>query len=371
MKIHCTKADLSKGVQIIQSALSPRTTLPILLNFLIETENRKVKLVSTDLEMGMKHYIPAEIETDGSITIPARKFSDIIQSLQDGHDVDLTVDAGGRVHLKSGRSRFSIAGAPKSEYPVLPSFSPDNAFTLPAGALLDMLKKTVFAASSDETRYVLNGVFWGASADGLELVATDGRRLARIHRKCDLGKKDFRVIVPTKVLLELSRLLGAQDSKDALDEPVAVSVTDNQVAFQFATTTLISRLLEGNFPNYEQVIPKKKDVQVTLAVKDFLAITKRAALCAADRGGAVQYTFKKGALHVFSSSQNLEFNDEIPLDYAGDEFMIAFNPQFIADGLKNIDSAQVRLSMTSPTNPALMETADDSEYQYVVMPIRA
>jgi len=202
-------------------------------------------------------------------------------------------------------------------------------------------------------------------------VATDGRRLARIRRKCELGKKDFKVIVPTKVLSELSRLLGGQEAKDALDEPVAVSVTDNQIAFQFATTTLISRLLEGNFPNYEQVIPKKKDIQVLLTVKDFLAITKRAALCAADRGGAVQYTFKKGALHVFSSSQNLEFNDEIPLDYAGEDVMIAFNPQFIADGLKNIDSAQVKLSMTTPTNPALMETADDSEYQYVVMPIRA
>src|SRR5258708_3941113 len=146
MKIHCTKADLHKGVQIIQSALSSRTTLPILLNFLIETENRKVKLISTDLEMGMKHYIPAEIEADGSITIPARKFSDIIQSLQDGHDVDLSVDAGGRVHLKSGRSRFSISGAPKSEYPVLPGFNPENAFSLTSKILQDMLRKTIFAA---------------------------------------------------------------------------------------------------------------------------------------------------------------------------------------------------------------------------------
>src|SRR5271157_2523241 len=198
MKIHCTKADLHKGVQIIQSALSPRTTLPILLNFLIETENRKVKLVSTDLEMGMKHYIPAEIETDGSITIPARKFSDIIQSLQDGYEVDLTVDVGGRVHLKSGRSRFSISGAPKSEYPVLPSFSPQNAFSLSTAVVINMLKKTVFASSSDETRYVLNGVFWVASQGFLELVATDGRRLARIRRKCPLDGKEFRAIVPTK-----------------------------------------------------------------------------------------------------------------------------------------------------------------------------
>ena len=371
MKIHCTKADLHKGVQIIQSALSSRTTLPILLNFLIETENSKVKLVSTDLEMGMKHYIPAEIETNGSITIPARKFSDIIQSLQDGNDVDLTVDAGGRVHLKSGRSRFSMSGAPKSEYPILPGFSPENAFSLSSEILLDVLKKTVFAASSDETRYVLNGVFWVGSQDFLDLVATDGRRLAKIRRKCELNGNEFRAIVPTKVLAEISRLLGLQDGKEQAGESVSISITDNQIAFQFGTTTLLSRLLEGNFPNYEQVIPKKKDIQISLNTKEFLAITKRAALCALDRGGSVQYTFKKGALQVFSSSQNLEFNDEIPLEYTGEDFTIAFNPQFIVEGLKNIDSEKVRLSLTTPTNPALMETADDSNYQYVVMPIRA
>lgn len=371
MKIHCTKADLYKGVQIIQSALSSRTTLPILLNFLIETENRKVKLVSTDLEVGMKHYIPAEIEADGGITIPAKKFSDIIQSLQDGHEVELTVDAGGRVHLKSGRSRFSISGAPKSEYPVLPGFSPQNAFSLSPDVLLDVLKKTVFAASSDETRYLLNGVFWVGAQDFLDLVATDGRRLAKIRRKCQLGNKEFRAIVPTKVLAEIARLLGAEDGKERAKDNVAISITDNQIAFQFGTTTLLSRLLEGNFPNYEQVIPKKRDVQTSLNTKELLAITKRAALCAADRGGSVQLTFKRGSLHVFSSSQNLEFNDEIPAEYSGEDFVIAFNPQFIVDGLKNIDSENVRLSMTAPTNPVLMETADDSDYQYVVMPIRA
>jgi len=371
MKIHCTKAELHKGVQIIQSALSSRTTLPILLNFLIETENRKVKLVSTDLEIGMKHYIPAEIETDGSITIPARKFSDIIQSLQDGYDVDLTVDTGGRVHLKSGRSRFSISGAPKSEYPVLPAFSSQNAFFLPTTILLDILKKTVFAASTDETRHGLNGVFWVASQGFLELVATDGRRLAKIKRKCSLEGKEFRAIVPTKVLAEITRLLGLQDEKDDAKDEVAISVTENQIAFQFGTTTLISRLLEGNFPNYEQVIPKKRDVQVSLDTKELLAITKRAALCAADRGGSVQYTFKKGALQVFSSSQNLEFNDEIPLEYSGEDFTIAFNPQFVIEGLKNVDSEKVRLNMTTPSNPALVETGDDSDYQYVIMPIRA
>lgn len=370
MKIHCSKADLYKGVQTIQSALSPRTTLPILLNFLMETEKSKLKLMSTDLEMGMKHYIPAEVETDGSITIPARKFHDIIQSLQDGVDVDLTVDAGGRIQLKSGRSRFSIIGAPKSEYPVLPEFQQENAFTIPANVLSDMLRKTIFAASTDETRYVLNGLFWVAAKGNLDMVATDGRRLATIRRKCLPEGREFKVIVPSKILMEVVKILGAQDGKGQGGEEVKIGVTANQIAFQFQFTTLLSRLVEGSFPNYEQVIPSKKSRQVEIETADLLAITKRASLCAADRGGSVRYTLKTGALQVHASSQNLEFDDEIPLDYKGEDFVIAFNPQFVIEGLKNIDSDKVVLSLSTPADPALIESAGDTAYQYVVMPMR-
>src|SRR3989338_3850470 len=174
MKIHCSKEDLAYGVQTIQSALSSRTTLPILLNFLLETENSKVKVVSTDLEMGVKHYIGAEVETDGSITIPAKKFSYILHSLPDGQDVELSVDPGGKVQLKCGRSRFGIIGAPKSEYPILPDFNKTNSFELPATVIGDMVRKTIFASSSDETKHVLNGVFWAAKKNILEMVATDG-----------------------------------------------------------------------------------------------------------------------------------------------------------------------------------------------------
>lgn len=370
MKIHCSKTDLYRGVQTIQSALSPRTTLPILLNFLIETETSgRLKLVSTDLQMGMKHYIPAEVESDGSITIPAKKFSDIINSLQDGQDIDLVVDAGGRVQIKSGRSRFNMVGAPKSEYPVLPEFSKDNAFSIKGDVLAEMLKKTIFAASTDETRFALNGVFWVANNGALDLVATDGRRLARIRRSGLPEKRDFRVIVPTKILHELYRLVNSAEKGDT--DEVMIAVAENQIAFLYKTTTLLSRLVEGSFPNYEQVIPVKKDIKVEFETDSLAAITKRAALCAVDRGGIVKFTLRSGALHVSASSQNIEFEDEIPCQYSGSEFVIAFNPQFILEGLKNMESDKVTLSMTSPTNPALLESAGDPEYQYVVMPMRA
>jgi DNA polymerase III subunit beta len=368
MKIHCSKEELSQGVATIQSALSSRTTLPILLNFLLETEDLQVKVVSTDLEMGVKHYIPAEVETDGSITIPAKKFADILHSLPEGKDVELTVDAGGKVQLKCGRSRFGIVGAPKSEYPVLPEFGKQNAFEMDSDVVAEMVDKTLFAASSDETRHILNGVFWSAKKGTLEMVATDGRRLSIVSRaKAVPAEKEFSVIVPIKVLGELQRLLNAKKAS----EKMQVAVTENQIAFQLKTTTLLSRLVGGSFPNYQQVIPSKKDITIKLATADILAVTKRAALCALDRGGSVKFTLKKGSLYVTSSSQNLEFHDELPLEYSGAEFQIAFNPQFVVEALKHVDSKEVTIGMTTPVNPALFEPVGEGDYRFVVMPMRA
>ncbi|MEK7657018.1 MAG: DNA polymerase III subunit beta [Elusimicrobiota bacterium] len=364
MKLNCRTEELLKGVQTIQSALSQRTTLPILLNFLVETEGSRLKLVSTDLQMGMKHYIKAEIEAEGSVTIPAKKFLDILHTLPEGKEVFLSMDGDGKIQLKCERSRFVIQGAPKAEYPVIPEFSKNEAFMIPASLLSDTIKKTIFAASSDETRYVLNGVFWAASKGVLDMVATDGRRLAAVRSKSIPAERDFRVIIPTKILQELLKLLGHEE------EDISVSVTENQVGFQTKTTTMISRLVEGSFPNYEQVIPSKKDIRVMFPTKDLLTITKQAALCCPDRGGSVRFTLRKGALHVAAASQTLQFEDDIPADYKGEEFLIAFNPEYVIDGLKAAGSEKVWMSLTTPTNPILLEPEGGGEYKYVVMPMR-
>jgi len=371
MKITISKEELTQGVQTIQAALSSRTTLPILLNFLMETEGGKVKVVSTDLEMGVKHFLKADIESDGSITIPAKKFADILHSLPDAEEVELVVDAGGKVSLKCGRSRFGMVGAPKSEYPVLPDFNKASAFELPAALVGGMIKKTIFAASSDETRHVLNGVFWSAKKGTLEMVSTDGRRLAVMAKNILPKDKEFTVIVPTKVLAEFLRLLGVLGIEDGSEEKMLVAVTDNQITFQMKGTTLLSRLVGGSFPNYEQVIPTKKEVIFTAPTKDLLAVTKRASLCAVDRGGSVKYALKKGLLHVTSSSQNNEFAEDLAVEYAGADFSVAFNPQFVVDALKHIDTDKTVVSMTSPVNPALFEPeAGEGDYRFVVMPMR-
>ncbi len=369
MKIHCNKEDLVKSVQTIQSALSARTTLPILSNFMMETEKSKVKFVSTDLEMGVKNYIPAEIEADGSITIPAKKFSDILHSLPDGYDVELLVDVGEKIHLKCGRSRFAIIGAPKAEYPVLPEFDKHDAFQLPILLLSDMIKKTIFAASSDETRHVLNGVFWSAKQGTLDMVATDGRRLSIISRDGIAKEQNFQIIVPTKILGEFLRLVGTFDLKTDSTESAYVGVTDNQIVLQVRDTTLLSRLIGGAFPNYDQIIPKKKDLSITLDTQELLAVTKRASLCVLDRGGSVTFDIHKNVLYISASSQNLEFNDEIGVDYSGEEFKVAFNPYFLVDALKHVDSSKVSMSFTTPINPALIEPVGGG-YRFIIMPMR-
>jgi len=337
---------------------------------MMETDNAKVKVVSTDLEMGVKHYIPAEVEADGSITIPAKKFSDILHSLPEGKDVELSVDAGDKVQLKCGRSRFSIIGAPKAEYPVLPEFDKSNSFELPLQIFADMVRKTIFAASSDETRHVLNGVYWVAKKGSLDMVATDGRRLSIICNNLMPKDKDFQIIVPTKVLSELLRLLSALDVKMDSGEKLHLGVTENQIVFNFKETTLLSRLIGGTFPNYEQVIPKKKDITILLDTKDLLAVTKRAALCALDRGGSVKFSLQNKSLHISASSQNLEFNDELGTDYSGADFQVAFNPHFFVDALKHIDTEKVSLGFTTPVNPALIEPVNGGDYRFVIMPMR-
>lgn len=372
MKIHCQKSELVDGVQTVQSGLSARTTLPILLNFMMETEKSKLKVVSTDLEMGVKHYIPVEIESEGSITIPAKKFADILHSLPENQDIEIAADAAGKIQLKCGRTRFDILGAPKSEYPLLPEFSRDAAFTISAAAVGEMIGRTIFSAATDETRHALNGVCWTAKGGCLELAATDGRRLAVSSRNVLPKDKEFQIIVPTKILNELMRLLGSWDLPADSKESAWVAVSENQIAFQIRETTLLSRLVGGPYPRYDQLIPSKakKEQSAVLKTADFLAVTRRAALCAAERGGSVKFVLKAGSLQVSASSPYIEFEDEIKALYQGEEMVVAFNPQFMIDALKRVDAPETSFTLTSSMNPALIEPAGGADYRFIIMPMR-
>jgi DNA polymerase-3 subunit beta len=233
-----------------------------------------------------------------------------------------------------------------------------------------MIDKTIFSVSSDETRHALNGVFWSAKKGVFEMVSTDGRRLSVVAKKIVPADKEFQVIVPTKVLTEMERTINNQGSKEGDGENVLLTVNENQIGFQMKSTTIMSRLLAGSFPNYQQVIPQKKDIMVTVGTEELLAVTKRAALAVGDRGGVVKYTLRRGALAVDAQSPNVECKDEISLEYDGPEFQTAFNPGFVVDALKHINTEKTQLSMTNPVNPVLFEPAGGDDYRFVVMPMR-
>lgn len=367
MKVICGKEELTRGTQIVQSVITPRSTLPILANFLFETEGNQIKMSSTDLEVGVICFIKGEVAEEGSITIPAKRFSELIRELPADATVDIRVDAAHQITIKSGKSRFTLMGLPKADYPVLPKFPEEKTFTIQKAVLKTLLRSTVFAVSNDETRYVLNGVYLTTANGTIRFVSTDGRRLALMSRDCVDKKIQYGAIIPTKAINEVQRIIAADDS----DGEVKIGITENQIAFQLGAVTIISRLIEGTFPNYDQVIPKKHEVQVQLSVKETLSAVRQMTPLADDKSSTVRFFFGKNILRVSASAQGLGSGEsEMDIDYSGGNIEIAFNPTFLIDILKNIDDTHVLFNLTNALNPALITPVKDKNYLCVVMPMR-
>ncbi len=368
MQIVCSKAELLKGIQIVQSAVSSKSTLPVLSNILIETKTNQLKLAATDLEVGVRCLIKAEVVKEGSLTVPAKTFSDFVKTLPDNQEIKIATEEGTRMEVKSGKTRCVLLGLPKEDFPVLPEFPEENSVVMEAKVLLEMIRKTSFAASTDETRYILNGVYFILDKGTARMVATDGRRLAFMSRPVQEKKTNVAVIIPSKAIREVERLLMTEGLGA---DTVKVSVTENQVAFKVGETVIISRLIDGHFPNYDQVIPKSADIRVQLAAKDLLTMTQRAALGSGDRGGAVKFILEKSRLRAIGTAQGrVEVEDELPVDYAGNNLEIAFNPQFVQDVLKNSDASQVWLELTTSLNPGVIRPVGDDQMLSVIMPMR-
>ena len=369
MKINITKSTLLEGIQVISAGVSSRTTLPILHNFLLETQKGKLKLVRTDMEMATVHFVPAEIEEEGSITIPLKEFSDIIKNLPDDKEINLTLDENNKFHIKSGKSKFWVMGTPKSEYPAIPEVEKENSVELNPLELQNMIEKTAFSASTQETRYILNGLLWNNSAEKFEIVATDGGRLAIATHTPLPGSNAFKIIIPTKILNEVCRFITL--AKPDKDSKININVSSNQVSFILNETTFISRLIEGNFPNYNQVIPTKKNVTFDVFTKDLLASTRRAALCSGEFGSVVKYKVENNTLTITSNSQTMDFTDELPVEYTGETFDTAFKPQYIIDVLKTVAVEKVSFSFVNASQPVLIEPVGEKTFKYVIMPMRA
>lgn len=365
MKIKISKDTITKGIGKVITSINPRSTLPILSNILIETQkDGKVTITGTDLEIGIINTIDADVIEEGAITIPAKKFNDIVREVPE-KEIEISVTKNNSVSIKSGKSFFKLMGLPKDDFPRFPTIDMDKAFTIKQNILKECISLTAFAISSDETRYVLNGALFIAKKNALKMIATDGRRLAVIEKEVTIPKNvSLEVIIPTKAIHEISKNLHS-------DNDIHIVEIGNQLLFLCDDTMIISRLIEGHFPNYEQVIPKEEKIKSVIDRSKFLSTIKRVSLLTSLESQAIKIDLLKGNKMIVSSrSPNLgESKEEIELlNTVDEEITIGFNPAYIIDVLKNIDIDEISFNLISPDKPGVIGGKEG--YVYVIMPMQ-
>lgn len=357
------KDDLLKVLQIVQSAISAKNSLPILSNLLIETQDNHIIITATDLDMVISSILAVKPKTQGSITIPAKKLLDIVKELPEDSSVSVTLKKNNTVTLECNKVYFKIVGLPKEEFPQIQEFKNKNYITLPQKLLKNMLSVTGFAVSHDEARYVLNGILFIIKDKMISLVATDGRRLAVIEKGLT-QKPDFekKAIIPSKTSNELLKLLD--DKND-----VKIVFTENQVLFDLGDTKIISRLIEGEFPDYEQVIPKEQKDKIRIKRQNLLSAAKRASLFTNQDSLAVKLDISKNKLIISKSAPYIgEIKEEVDIDYHGKNTSIGFNPVYIIEPLKNLDQEEVEFEIEDADKPGVIRISN--EYIYVVLPMQ-
>ncbi len=362
MKFTIAKSVFLDALNQVQHVVSNRATLPILSNVLIEAHGDSLRLTTTDLDVGVTGSTPADVEKEGATTLPVKKLVSIISVLP-AETVEVSVDGKNHASIRSGPSFFKIIGLGVDEFPPLPRFEEANEYKINQAVLLDALKKTSYAISTDETRYVLNGIFTSFKEGKMTLVATDGRRLAMVENELEFpASHEIDIIIPTKAVQELQRLLGGEGE-------VLVKLTSNQIAFEANGSLLISKLIEGNYPNYRQVIPSTTAERIQIGREAFLQTVRRVSLLASDKSNSVKLVFNENSIDVTANSQDVgEANENVPVSYGGKNFAIAFNPEFLMAPLKNLQTEDVYLDLIDEMSPGVIRI--DGSFLYVIMPMR-
>ncbi len=362
MKFSVSKEKLLEGLQTVQNVVSTRTTLPILSNVLLQAADGQLRLTTTDLDVGVCGVVEAQIDQPGGTTLPARRLATIVRELP-ANEIQVEVDAKNVASIRCGQSFFKINGLPEEEFPPLPKFENAKEFTIVQKELRDALKKTSYAISTDETRYVLNGILFSFRENKLTMVATDGRRLALVDIDIEFPPgQEAEIIVPTKCVSELQRLVGDQGT-------LRMTVGENQVAFEIDGTLLISKLIEGNYPNYRQVIPGDARERVTLEREQFRDAVHRVSLLASDKSNSVKLVFSRNNIEIAANTPDVgEARESLPVTYKGKDFAIAFNPEFLMAPLRNLPNDEIYLDLIDEMSPGVIKI--QSPFLYVIMPMR-
>jgi DNA polymerase-3 subunit beta len=367
MNLTISKEQIINGLQAVQNVVSTRTTLPILSNVLLRAEGDRLHFTATDLDVTIACAVEGKVKRPGASTVPVKRLFGIVRELPSA-EIDLEVDDKNTCSISAGASFYRINGLSPDEFPPLPQFKDDKKVVLSQETVKGMMKKTSFAMSADESRYVLNGIFISLKDHKMTMVATDGRRLAMVEEEVDVtDKSQGEFIVPAKTVTELNRLL--QDKGQ-----VEIRFAENQASFTLkddkgSSVLIISKLVEGNYPNYRQVIPAETKERVPLAREEFLHALRRAEIMTSEKSNSVKLSFGKNRLEITANSPEVgEAKESLAVNYKGPEMAIAFNPKYLIDPLNALANDEVYLELIDELSPGVMKI--NGPFLYVVMPMR-
>ncbi|WP_018249402.1 DNA polymerase III subunit beta [Orenia marismortui] len=367
MRIEINQKEFYEGIQTVSKAVSSKTTLPILSGILLKTEEDKLKVVGTDLEIGIECFIEAHIIKGGSIVLPAKYLTSIVRELPNEKIILTTEASNNTAQIKCDQAQFNIHGSPADEFPILPEIESGVRFTIKQNKFKEIIDQTKFAISKDESKPFLTGGLLIIEEGNIKLVSTDTYRLA--YREDQINEKDIsaeKVIIPNKTLNEIAKLL------DNSEDLIEIIITENQILFKFSGVSIVSRLIEGQFPNYKQVIPNKNNTKVVVDKNELLSAAKRASLLAKKDSNIIKINLEKDKLIITSNAPEIgQAYEEVSISLVGQETEIAFNAIYLMDCLKVIDSEEVVLELLGSLSPGVIKSKSEDEYIYVIMPVRS
>ncbi len=371
MKIKVDKKDLVALLSKTQNIVEKRNTMPILINILLQAEEGYLQVFATDLEVSLTDQVAVEIETEGKIAVNAKNLFDIVRELGEGPIV-LEAKANNRLQIKQAKSVFNIVGISPEEYPVFPTFKTNDFIEVNPEVLNDMIERTIYSVSNDETRYHLNGVYFEKkTVDGrtqFRMVATDGHRLSLVDRFTNDETANIitaGVIIPRKGLAEVKKII------DFSDQAIQMAVEGSQLIVKTGTTVLMVRLIEGKYPNYQQLIPQNLKKMASISRESLLSSIKRVSLLSNQKSKGVTISLAKGKMEISSNNPELgDAKEEIDVDYTGEDLKIGFNAKYILDILNSFDDDTLCLELDSQLSPGLIRPSHDKDYTCVVMPMR-
>lgn len=367
MKFTITRDKLQEGLVAVAASVPSKTTLPVLANLLVEASKDGLRLSGTDLDIAVSTTIPASVDQEGATTLPARKLVEIVKELPNAA-IRFTSSGEQRVQIECGKSRFKLLGLSRDEFPAFPSVKFEGGWKVQAKDLQKLVGHVAFAASTEESRPILNGVLWELRTERMRMVATNGHRLARMDVPASAtGGSQADLIVPPKALEQIRRLFGG-------DEDIEIGRSDNHLGFRSTTTHIYTRLIEGPYPNYEQVIPRENDKSLTVDKAALAAALRRMSIVASDQTHRIRMAFGNGACKLSVQTPDLgEAQEEIAVAYEGDPLEIGFNAAYLLEILKFMPTDEVRMTFKAPERAATCEPVgwdDPASYLTLVMPLR-